>query len=394
MFGMNVLFLTIVPKGDLYSSLADEFYKNGHRVTFVTSTEGDTHYEEYGNHRILFFHAGKMLNVSIPRKGINNMLFPHYCLKAIKKHINPTNYQLILMSTPPLGYLSSIRWLKKRNPGIKFYEILRDIHPEGTTHILKKVPGLYGYFKRQAQELYDLADVVGCMSPFNVNLVKNSYVLSDPDKVQLLPNWGSVEEYQKPSEEVRARYGLEGKFVVIYGGNLGKPQNLPLFLRLAKDKMQLNDVLFLFIGQGTEKEHLREIVRNENLTNVRIEDFIPSKDYIDVLRCASIGIITLSPIMFFANCPSKAISYWQNRIPILASLDKVTDFGTYFIDRSKSGLWSFATDYERLSNNFDKLYNDDLLRKEMGDNGYQFFINNFTVDRTYHSIISSLKIDK
>ena len=93
---MEVLFLSIVPKGELYTTLADEFNNNGHRVTFVSPTEGETRFEKYKNHSILYFHAGRMLNVSIPRKCINNLLFPFYCIKAIKKHIRPQDYQLIL----------------------------------------------------------------------------------------------------------------------------------------------------------------------------------------------------------------------------------------------------------------------------------------------------------
>lgn len=391
---MNILFFSIVPQSDLYMSLADEFAKNGHFVTFVSPTENDTHYEDINGHQFLFFHAGRMINVGIPRKGLNNILFPFFCLKAVKKHINPQEYQLILMSTPPLGFSTSINYLKKQNPKIGFYLILRDIHPEGAKQILKKVPGLYRYFKRQAVSLYDMADVIGCMSPYNVKLIQKNYLPNNMEKVKLLPNWGVAIGYQAPSPDVEKKYGLEGKFVAIYGGNLGKPQNLPLFLRLAKDKKHLTDTLFLFIGQGTEKEHLRKIVRAEGISNVRIEDYIPNKDYMDVLRCASVGIITLSPLMFFANCPSKAISYWQNKIPVLASLDKVTDFGTYFIDRSESGLWSYATDYERLSRNFDILYENASLRRKMGENGYKFFMENYTVDKTYREIIDTLKISE
>ena len=387
---MNVLFLSIVPKVDLYLSLADEFSQNGHQVTFVTPTEGETHFNVIGKHRVLYFHAGKMLNVSIPRKGINNLLFPYFCLKAVKKHITPSDYQLILMSTPPLGYLSSIKWLKQKNPSIKFYEILRDIHPEGTTHILKKVPGSYEYFKRQAQELYDLADVVGCMSPYNVKLIQNNYRLSNPDKIQLLPNWGRDEIYQEPSEDIRKKYDLDGKFMIIYGGNMGKPQNLPLFLKLAKEKQQYEDVLFFFIGDGTERERLRDIVSTERIKNVRIENQIPYEDYQHVLRCASLGIITLSTTQFFANCPSKAVTYWQNKIPVLASLDHITDFGSYFLDNSQSGLWSYADDYETLSSNFDKLYKNKDLRDKMGENGYLFFKENFTVDKAFSNIINSI----
>lgn len=389
---MDILFFCLVPKADLYSSLADEFSKNGHRVTFVTPTEEQTRFKDLGQHRVLYFHAGKMLNVSIPRKGINNLLFSTFCSKAVKKHINPQSYNLILMSTPPLGFLSSIKWIKKENPNIKFYLLLRDIHPEGATHILKKVPGLYGYFKKQAQSLYNLSDVVGCMSPYNMKLIQDNYLPENRDKVKLLPNWGRKIEYKAPSEEIREKYGLKGKYIIIYGGNMGKPQNLTLFLRLAKEKQHLGDVLFLFIGSGTEREKLRAIVKEENINNVRIENFIPKEDYDDVLRCADVGIITLHPLSFFANCPSKTISYWQNKIPIFASLDDKTDHGTYFIDRSRSGLWSLATDFEALSSNFDQLYNSPDLRKEMGENGYRFFMENYTVDKTYKNIIGELDL--
>lgn len=387
---MKVLFFSLSPKSDLYSSLADEFCVNGNELTFVTPTETNTRLEDYHGFKILYFHSGKMLNVSIPRKGLSNLLFPSYCLHAVKKYINPKDYNLILMSTPPLGYLSSIKWIKKRNSSIKFYLILRDIHPEGATHILKKIPGLYGYFKRMASSLYELSDVVGCMTPLDVELVQKNYLYKSPYKVKLLANWGRKTDYNEPSTEIKKKYGLEDKYVIIYGGNMGKPQNLTLFLELAKQKQHLKDVLFLFIGSGTEREHLRDIVRINHIANVRIEDSIPQNDYNEILRCASVGIITLHPLSFFANCPSKAISYWQNKIPILASLDKITDFGTYFLDRSNSGLWSLATDFESLSNNFDILYKNREMRKEMGDNGFSFFNENYTVDKTYKEIMCSV----
>lgn len=390
---MNILFLSIVPHSDLYACLADEFTENGHSVTFVSPTEEKTHVEEKNGSRILYFHAGKMLNVSIPRKGFNNLRFPFFCLKAIKKYINPKDFQLILMSTPPLGYLSSIKYIKNENSRIKFYLLLRDIHPEGSTHLLRKLPGSYGYFRKMAASLYNLADLIGCMSPFNVKLIQDNYLPDNREKVKLLPNWGRKIEYQAPSEEVKIKYGLQGKFMIIYGGNMGKPQNLELFLKLAKEKQDLKDVLFFLIGNGTERERLRTIVENEEIKNVRIEDSIPFDEYNELLKCASLGIVTLHPLSFYANSPSKTISYWQNKIPILASLDNLTDHGSYFIDRSRSGLWSLATDFESLSSNFDRLYYDGNLRKEMGENGYAFFNEHYTVDKTYKEIMKSLKME-
>ncbi len=388
---MDILFFCLVPKADLYSSLADEFSKNGHRVTFVTPTEEQTRFKDLGQHRVLYFHAGKMLNVSIPRKGINNLLFPYNCLKAVMRYINPLEYKLILMSTPPLGYLSSIRYLKEKNPSIKFYLILRDIHPEGAGLVgLNKIPFLYKYFRKQAASLYDLSDIVGCMSPHSVHYITNEYMNGDNSKIKLLPNWGRKSVYVNPNRDVLKKYHLEDKYIIIYGGNMGITQNLGIFLKLAKEECQLKDVVFLFIGTGTEKEKLKAQAREEGLDSIQIEDYIPKEEYDEILKCANVGIISLHPKSFFANIPSKAVSYWENKIPILASLDDKTDFGSFFLDKSNTGLWSLATDFNSLKKNFETLYYDPDLRVRMGENGRRFFEENFTVDKTYKSIIDIL----
>ena len=79
------------------------------------------------------------------------------------------------------------------------------------------------------------------------------------------------------------------------------------------------------------------------------------------------------------------------RVPILASIDSISDYGNFVIDPSKAGLWSLANEFEKLSENFDIMYHNPILRNEMGENGYQYFINNWTTDKTYAQIIKSIQ---
>lgn len=392
-YKMNVVFLSIVPRSELYSCLAEEFVKNGHTVSFISPCENEDHIDIINGVEYVYFHAGKMLNVGLVKKGFSNLLFPYRALSATKLYLRKKTVDLILMSTPPLGYYKSVEYIKKHTKA-KFYLILRDIHPEATQFfdLHKRLPMAYKYLLRQAKKLYALSDKIGCMSPHSVNLIRNRYMCDRSDDVELLPNWGKIIEYKNPDYSIRTKYKLDDKFLLIYGGNMGIGQNLDIFIRLAKDKQHLNDVLFLFVGNGTERERLRDLVKRENLSNLQIWNQIPYDDYNDLLKTMDVGIITLHPKASFANIPSKTISYLQYKIPILASIDRIGDYPQYIIERGQCGLWSYADDYQKLSDNFDKLYFDKELRLKLGNNGYQFFMDNFTVEEAYTNIINSLNI--
>lgn len=390
---MNVVFFSIVPRTELYSCLAEEFVSNGHTVSFISPCENEDHIENVNGVEYVYFHAGKMLNVGLVKKGFANLLFPYRALSATKLYLKKKSVDLILMSTPPLGYYKSVEYIKKRT-NAKFYLILRDIHPEATQFfdLHKRLPIAYRYLLRQAKKLYALSDKIGCMSPHSVNLIRDRYMSDRVDDVKLLPNWGKKIEFKTPDYSVRTKYNLEGKFLLIYGGNMGISQNLDIFIRLAKEKQHFTDVLFLFVGNGTERERLRNLAKSEQINNLQIWNQIPYEDYNDLLRTMDVGIITLHPKASFANIPSKTNSYLQYKIPILASIDRVGDYPKYIIERGQCGLWSYADDYQKLSDNFDKLYFDKELRQKLGNNGYQFFMDYFTVDKAYTNILNDIKI--
>ena len=110
----------------------------------------------------------------------------------------------------------------------------------------------------------------------------------------------------------------------------------------------------------------------KKIKNVRFYDTIPQSDYLQLMSICDIGIISLHPNLFIPCIPSKTIGYWAVKLPILALVDSLTDYGSYVIERSKSGLWSLSTDVQKTSAlNPSKIFRLKLLRANLMDH-YKF----------------------
>ena len=391
---MKIAFFTISHNGPMYGGLIEEFARNGHEVTvIVPKYNGKSEVKRENNIDVLYFWSLPLLNINIILKGIANYFLPYLSLYAVKKKLNNSSFDLILSPTPPLAYYKAIGYLKKKNPGARFYLILRDILPESARFIgLDKIKPIFKYFRNIEKKNYELADFIGCLSPKNIEFLKEKNPQISINKLELLPNWRTPKsEIIINQKEIREKYNLEEKFVVVYGGNMGLPQGLESVIKLAEIKQKYLDVLFLFIGQGTEKKKLEKLVSIKKIKNVHFYDAIPQSEYLQLMSICDIGIISLHPNLFIPCIPSKTIGYWAMKLPILALVDSLTDYGSYVIERSKSGLWSLSSDVQNTSNNFDTLYNDKVLRNRMGKNGFNYFIETSTTKITYSKIMQSIK---
>jgi glycosyltransferase involved in cell wall biosynthesis len=296
------------------------------------------------------------------------------------------------MPTPPITLIDVGIWLKKKTGGT-LYLILRDIFPQNAVDLkMMKPDGLiHKYFRKKEIELYQGSDSIGCMSQANIDYIKKYNAYLEPSKLHLLPNWEKVHEPEDSDEDeevIRERYGLKDKFVVIFGGNHGLPQKIENILALAKECMDYQDILFLLIGRGTEKKRIARLAEEMELKNVSLMDGLPRYEYNKVLKLADVGLISLSEEFTIPNFPSKVTSYFSFKKPVLASVDVNTDFGDMLVER-KCGLWSEAGDVIAFKKNLLALYNDEVLREEFAQNGYNYLINNLLPHHAYDIIANN-----
>lgn len=390
---MKVLFLMIsFSKNDsnLYTDLAEEFKDKGHDVYVATILEkkygGSTCIEEERNGlKVLRIKSGNLFKVNYIRKAITTLSLPYLFKKAINKNFNNIRFDFVIYPTPPITLEPVASFLKKRDK-CKTYLILRDIFPQNAVDLRMMSNNLiFKYFRKEEQRLYEISDYIGCMSQKNIDYVVK-YNNVDPNKLELLYNWKRKNNLKNEVVDYRKKYGLEGKFVAIFGGNIGYAQELTFLLELAKIYKEREDIVFLVVGDGIERKKIENIVKKENLKNVLIRDPLPREEYDQLIKVCDIGLVNLSRNFTIPNFPSKSIDYFEAGISILAATDKNTDFGK-LLEETKSGLWSETGDLKSYQKNFEKLLNDESLRKKLGENGKDFFESNLKVQHAY-SIIS------
>lgn len=391
----KILFLALsypkIPKSsNLYTDLMEEFRDQGHEVFIVAPAVNDSEVGLINEEGISVIRVKTLplLNVNPIKKGIANVLLPYQYKKAIKKYFKSDSLDLIIMPTPPISLVDVASWLKKKYHS-KLYLILRDIFPQNAVDLglLKKGGLLYNFFRKKEQLLYDVADEIGCMSQGNIDYVVRHNPNVKKEKLHLLPNWQKeIPQFDGDKIALRNKYNFDNNFVIIFGGNIGLPQKLENVLAVAELYQPDDKILFFIVGQGTEKAKVERLVREKNLKNVVIKDSLPREDYQDIISVADCGLISLHEDFTIPNIPSKSLSYFNAKIPILAAIDTNTDYGTHIQDEVKAGLWALSNQPQIIKEKIDLLRSNPQLCKQMGENGYHYFVHNVTPKHSYEVI--------
>lgn len=404
---MNLLFLTIstvvnhIQSNGIYNDLMRKFRDEGHEVYIIYPNERKYGLptalkEEEGIHSL----AVRTLNVqktTVIEKGIGQLLLESQFKSALKKYFGGVKFDLILYSTPPITFNSVIKYAKKRSGGKALtYLLLKDIFPQNAVDLgmmtksgLKGI--LYRMFRKKEEELYRITDYIGCMSPANVEYVLKHNPSVDRAKVEVAPN-----SYDVPAaydavdkESIRKKYNLPtGRPVFLYGGNMGKPQGIPFLVECMKAVKDRKDCHFLLVGDGTEYTKLESFVAENQPKSISVFRRLPKADYDALAAACDVGLIFLDYRFSIPNYPSRLLPYLIGKKPILAATDPNCDTGL-IAEENGYGFYCPSNSVEEFVKAVDRILASDI--KQMGENGYQFFLNNYTTEHTYNAIINHLK---
>jgi glycosyltransferase involved in cell wall biosynthesis len=299
---------------------------------------------------------------------------------------------VIITSSPTFFSIFSGYWysLRKRVP---FVLEIRDLWPAAmielgvmkkgaVTNILEKMEL---FFYRKSKRLIMVTEA------FKDNVVNRGI---DADKVYVVTN-GVNQEMFYPKEKNKSlidNYGLSGKFVVSYAGAHGISQNLATILKAAKALKEEEDIEFLFIGEGAEKDKLRAAVGEQGITNVRFIDSQPKEMIPDFYSISDVCLIPLKNIQLFKIfIPSKMFEIMACGVPIVASLEgEAADILT----ESKAALVVHPDNDEEIRQAILKLKNDKELYQQLKANGPIFVGKNYSrkmLAERYLDIISNIK---
>lgn len=192
-------------------------------------------------------------------KGISTLTIGGCYKKAIEKYWDDVTFDLILYTTPPITVAGLVERLKKKYSAYT-YLLLKDIFPQNAIDIgiLSKRGWkgiIYRYFKNVEKHLYNISDRIGCMSQANVDFVKRNNIEVSSEKLEVCPNTIDLipDERLIKNKAILEKYDVPAnKYLLLYGGNFGKPQNVDYILNAIVKCSDINNVHFVWCGSGTD----------------------------------------------------------------------------------------------------------------------------------------------
>lgn len=399
---MNILLLSLTFSDSghtsMYEDLLDVFVRNGHNVYVACSNDSRSSepcgIQQWNNKTVLRVKTGDITgDINIIKKGLTTVLIDYYFKKALRKHFKNIHFDLILYPTPPITLANTIAWAKKHY-NAKTYLMLKDIFPQNAVDLgMMRETGLkgliYKYFRRKEKFFYSISDYIGCMSPANVQYVLGHNPEIKSDRVEVCPNCMLIPiqapNFKRDGIELKKKYDIPEEAVIfIYGGNLGKPQGIDFLIKCLRHEKENKKAYFIIIGSGSDFGKLKAFVDSEKPANVKLLNYMPKDEYQLISDQCDVGMMFLDHRFTIPNFPSRILNYLASGNPVLAATDANTDIGTIARDNG-FGFCCESNDVKGFAKAVDDFINAD--RETMGENGWNFFKNNWSVENGYNIIM-------
>jgi len=295
-----------------------------------------------------------------------------------KRRVIHEKPNFIIASTPELFHLIPAYKLAKEFEAKFIYEV-RDIWPLSLVEIgnISERNPLIWLMKRIERFSYAKADVVISLLPnLSEYLIENNIKVK---RLEIIPNGVCIEDLQlaEPLPKWIRNKIPKNKFIVIYTGTLGKANALEHLIKTANILRTYQDIYFLIVGKGSEKDRLIKLTEKLNLRNVSFLPAIPKRQVQTLLQLADVCYIGLrkKSIFKYGVSPNKLFDYMFAAKPIIYAINS----GNKPVDEAKCGISVEAENSQAIAKAIIKLYKlSPEERKILGENGRRYLLQNYT----------------
>ena len=335
----------------------------------------------------------KVIRVRVPEfskanklSRIKNILTYYFrAIKATKK-VKKQDIVYSISQPPILGGMLGV--IGKRITKAKFVYNIQDFNPEQTMAVgyskNKLILKLMMYLDKRSCKKSDLVITVG--NDMKETLEKRFKNKKVPNNV-VINNWINEKDIYpldkniKEIIEFKKKYNLEDKFVIMYSGNIGLYYDLENILPIIDKFKDDKNVVFAFIGAGSIKNKLEEMVKEMNTTNVVFIPYQDKKDLIYSLNSADVHLVTNAKGIKGVSVPSKIYGCMATNVPVLGILEKDSEAWN-IIEKSKCGILAETGNYKEIEKCLDKIIKEKEMFVKEHSTGRKYLENNFTKDKS------------
>ena len=232
---------------------------------------------------------------------------------------------------------------------------------------------------RTEKFLYQSARKIITLSPGMETYVKNK--ITSTDKVTTIVNGTDFDLIDRSTEqevtELRKKYGLEEKVVVLYAGTFGRANDIPLILASAERLCSQKKIVFVLAGDGYFSDMVRQ--KEKSQANLILLPPQPRVEVLKWMKLADLSLVTFidRPVLK-TNSPAKFFDSLGSGTPVV-----VTNGGwtRSFISDHKCGWHVPSGDVDALSALITELSENPVHLKTAGKCGANVARKRFDRDR-------------
>jgi colanic acid biosynthesis glycosyl transferase WcaI len=305
--------------GDLAAALAE----SGHHVDVVASSRG------YDDPRMRFAPRETWRGVHIHRVGVPGfgkrarwrraLDFAGFMVAcAVRMLTRPRADVVVAMTSPPL--ISFLAALLARLRGSRLVIWSMDLNPDEAIAAGWLRPGSLLTRALTAMQLYSLrsADRIIVLDRFMRQRIA-AKGLADT-RLTVIPPWphdGRIRYEAAGREEFRSAHALDGKFVVMYSGNHSPCHPVATLLAAARQLASQRDIVFLFVGGGSEFRNLERLAAAERLANVICLPYVAEEKLAGSLSAADLHVVLMGDAFTGIVHPCKIYNVLRVGAPVL-----------------------------------------------------------------------------
>lgn len=343
----------------------------------------------------------KVLRIRVPefsktdkKSRVKNIVSYFFGAMGATFKVGKMDYVFSISQPPILGGLLGVwgKWVKHA----KYIYNIQDFNPEQVLAVgytkNKLITDAMMWFDKFSCKRSDLVITVGRDL---VETVENRFKGKKVPKTVMINNWideNEIYPLDENNEKVQAfkkKYGLDGKFVIMYSGNIGLYYDLENLIKVVKKikpgtkTADGREVVFAFVGAGSVLDKLVMYKESNNMDNVVFIPYQDKEDLIYSLNAGDVHWCVNAKGIKGVSCPSKYYGLAAAGKPIIGVLEEGSEVRC-LIEDTKGGLCCNPGDYEQIEKDIQWFIENAGNGKvtAMGQRGHDYLIENLTREKS------------
>lgn len=230
--------------------------------------------------------------------------------------------------------------------------------------------GVFSLLFRLEKLLFNRSDIVSSISYSMLEKVKCKTHRAE----YYFPNWIDA-SFADCNVEEKHPFLANGKFNILYSGNIGEKQDWDFFIEVIKYFQNVNAIHFVIVGAGATKNRLMELT--EEFDNVSFFMPVPFSNLPLLLASADVHILFQKNNVVDTVMPSKLLGMMASRRPSVVTGNLASESAKIF-ELSKGGFFFDSSDFKGLVGAIETLYHNEAERHSIGENAYKYVMGTFS----------------